>query len=95
MSCEIKISFAHGFAAYWTLVVATKTKKRSFYLGQDLKFCDRVLKMPTSYIIEMIGTNDIAEGTSGNKKLAKFICDTLKINGRNLHKFDSGQFCSE
>ncbi len=95
MSHEIKITLGDGISGYWTLIVGTKTKKRSFHLGQDFKFCDRVLKMRPSYIKEMIGENDIAEGTRGNKKLAKFICNTLKIDGRNLHKFDSNQFCSE
>ena len=71
MKAEIQISSSYGFDHNWTLVVSTAKKTKSFFLGQDVKFCSRVLGMDTSYIIQQIGTREIDNGTPGNKKLAK------------------------
>ncbi len=80
MKAEIKITTNYGFDHNWILVVSTAKKSKSFYLGQDVKFCSRILGMEPSYIIEQIGTREVDEGTIGNKKLAKFICEQLNLN---------------
>ena len=80
MKAQILISSSYGFDHNWTLVVSTPKKTRSFYLGQDVKFCQRVLGMDTSYVVSQIGTREIAEGTKGNTKLANFICKFFKSN---------------
>jgi len=54
MNAEINITSNYGFDHNWTLVVSTKTKTKSFYLGQDVKFCSRVLGMEPSYIVRQI-----------------------------------------
>lgn len=95
MKSEIKITSTYGFDHNWTLVVSTKKKTKSFYLGQDVKFCRRVLQMDTSYIIEKIGTRDINEGTKGNKKLAKFICETLKLDSKKIDKLEPWELCCQ
>ena len=95
MKAQILISSSYGFDHNWTLVVSTKTKTKSFYLGQDVKFCDRVLGMSPSYIISQIGTRNIGEGESGNTKLAKFICQTLGLNGRNIDKIEPWGLCCQ
>ena len=95
MKAEIKISSAYGFDYQWTLVVSTKTKTKSFYLGQDVKFCSRVLGMEPAYIIQQIGTREVEEGTPGNKKLAQFICKELKLNGRNIDKIEPWGLCAQ
>ena len=95
MKAEIKITSQYGFAYYWELIVSTPKKTKSFYLGQDVKFCNRVLGMETSYVISQIGTRVIDNGTKGNKKLAKFICQQLEINGRNIDKIESWSLCAE
>jgi hypothetical protein len=66
---------AYGFGHDWTLIV----KKQSFYLGQDVKFCSRVLGMSPSYVCENIGTNDL-RSDSARRKLAKFIVQSLGID---------------
>lgn len=66
---------AYGFGHDWTLIV----KKQSFYLGQDVKFCQRVLGMSPSYVCENIGTNDL-RSDSARRKLAKFIVQSLGID---------------
>ena len=88
MKAEIQISSSYGFDHNWTLVVSTAKKTKSFFLGQDVKFCSRVLGMEPSYIIQQIGTREVDNGTPGNKKLAKFICNELGLNGRNIDKVE-------
>jgi hypothetical protein len=95
MKAEIKISSNYGFDHNWTLVVSTPKKTKSFYLGQDVKFCNRVLEMDTSYVVQQIGTREIDNGTPGNKKLAKFICKELNLNGRNIDKIEPWGLCAE
>jgi|TARA_R110000868_G_scaffold352012_1_gene613241 hypothetical protein len=95
MNAEIKISSNYGFDHNWTLVVSTPKKTKSFYLGQDVKFCSRVLEMDTAYVVQQIGTREIDNGTPGNKKLAKFICKELNLNGRNIDKIEGWGLCAE
>ena len=95
MNAEIKISSNYGFDRNWTLIVSTAKKTKSFYLGQDVKFCSRVLGMDTAYVVEQIGTREIDNGTPGNKKLAKFICKELGLNDRNIDKIEPWGLCAE
>ena len=95
MKAEIKIGSNYGFDHNWTLVVSTPKKTKSFYLGQDVKFCHRVLEMEVRYVVSKIGTREISEGTPGNKKLAKFICNELGLNGRNIDKIEPWGLCAE
>ena len=77
----IIIETQYGFCHNWTLKVYGK----SFYLGQDIKFCSRVLGCEPSYIVEQIGSNDLSKETT-KKKLAKFIIDSLNLNRSNIKK---------
>ena len=95
MKAEIQISSSYGFDHNWTLVVSTAKKTKSFFLGQDVKFCSRVLGMEPSYIIQQIGTREIDNGTPGNKKLAKFILKELGLNGRNIDKIEPWGLCAQ
>jgi hypothetical protein len=95
MKAHILISSNYGFDHNWTLVISTTKKTKSFYLGQDVKFCDRVLGMSASYVVSQIGTREIAKGTKGNTKLAKFICNELGLNGRNIDKIESWGLCCQ
>ena len=95
MKAEIKISSNYGFDHNWTLIVSTPKKTKSFYLGQDVKFCSRVLEMDTAYVVKQIGTKEVGYGTPGNKKLGKFICNELGLNGRNIDKIEPWGLCAE
>jgi hypothetical protein len=95
MKAEIRITSNYGFDHNWTLIVSTPKKTKQFLLGQDVKFCNRVLGMDTSYVVEQIGTRVIDYGTRGNKKLAKFICDELGLNGRNIDKIEPWALCCQ
>ena len=72
-------NYGGGFVTHkWTL----KAYGKSFYLGQDAKFCDRVLGMSPRYIVQQIGSDDLRRDTT-RKKLAKFICGQLDITRTN------------
>jgi len=74
----------YGFGRNWSLLVKTPEHTKSFYLGQDVKFCSRVLGMEPRDVVEAIGTGEISEGQPGNKKLAEFICECLELNETNV-----------
>ena len=95
MKAIVKISNgSYGFGHDWTLEVSTTTTTKNFYLGQDSKFCNRVLNMTPRYVIACIGT-DRLDTDSGCKKLAKFICKELKINGHNFKKLQAWDLCCQ
>jgi hypothetical protein len=79
---------AYGFGHDWTLVV----KKQSFYLGQDVKFCQRVLGMSPSYVAENIGTNDL-RSANARRKLASFIVQSLGID--DFSSVDPWELCCQ
>ena len=92
MKARIVISNgSYGFGKTWTLVV---NEVEHFYLGQDVKFCSRVLGVSPSYIVESIGSGDI-EDVSVNKKLAKFIIDQLELTANKLNKLQSWELSAE
>ena len=92
MKATIKITRgSYGFGHDWTLEVEGV---KSFYLGQDVKFCSRVLGMSPSYIVAQIGSNDLGEETT-RTRLAKFILDSLCLSKAVLFKQESWSLCAE
>lgn len=95
MTSKINITRGdYGFGHNWTLEISTPKGTKAFYLGQDIKFCNRVLNMAPSYIINQIGTREIDNGTKGNTLLAKFICKELGINGWNFKRLKEWELCA-
>jgi hypothetical protein len=94
MKTKIEFTSTYGFDHNWILVCETPKQKRAFYLGQDVKFCNRVLGLTPRDIVEAIGTREITT-KQGNIKLAKFICKQLGINGKNMHKLQDWSICAE
>lgn len=88
---KIVITQHYGFAHYWTLIYRNKR----YHLGQDVKFCNRVLQMHPSDVVRSIGDNDLSNEKT-NKKLARFIVQTLKsqysIDFKNLQTWE---LCAE
>jgi len=84
---KIVITQHYGFAHYWTLIYRNKR----FYLGQDVKFCKRILQMEPRDVVRSIGDNDLTNEKTNNK-LARFIVKTLKerhlIDFKNLQPWD-------
>jgi len=87
---EIK-SGAYGFGKEWTLVI---NEMHHFYLGQDVKFCSRVLGLSPSYIVEQIGSNDVTE-PKVNSRLAKFIIKSLGLTSKKLKELQPWELSAE
>jgi hypothetical protein len=69
---KIIISSNYGFDHNWTLLI----KNKSFYLGQDVKFCHRILGISPREIVQQIGSAHIQD-EKVNRKLARFIVKQL------------------
>lgn len=73
---KIIVSSNYGFDHNWTLIVKSKNRYKSFYLGQDVKFCHRALSMSPREVVEQIGSANIMD-EKVNRKLARFIVKQL------------------
>ncbi len=84
----------YGFGYDWTLNVTTHNSSKSFYLGQDVKFCRRVLGMEPSYVVEQIGNNDL-RNVETQKKLGDFIIDTLGLTEVEIDTLQPWELCCQ
>jgi hypothetical protein len=86
---------SYGFGHTWSLVLTKRNgTSKSFYLGQDVKFCSRVLGMQPRYIVDQIGSGNITEPNI-NTKLANFIINSLGLNKTELFKQETWSLCAE
>lgn len=81
----------YGFGRNWTL----EYNKKQFYLGQDVKFCQRVLGFSPASIVKAIGTAEIDNETIGNKKLARFIVKELGLTKSNTKDLNTWELCAQ
>lgn len=81
---------SYGFGHTWTL----KAFGKSFYLGQDTKFCYRILRMEPRAVVNEIGSGDMSLEKT-RKNLAKFIVDHLGINRSNVKTLNAWDICAE
>ena len=84
----------YGFGYDWNLVVTTDNGRKSFYLGQDAKFCSRVLGLSPMEVINEIGTDDL--GTEENRNLlGQFIVDHLGLDEEKLESLSPWELCCQ
>lgn len=84
-----------GFVAHnWTLVSKHKGQVRQWHLGQDAKFCQRVLGMSPSYVAECIGDNDLRKPKT-RRRLAMFIMAQLRLTTKELKNFQAWQLSAD
>ena len=79
---------SYGFGHEWTLEAYTK----AYHLGQDVKFCTRVLGMAPMDVIHEIGSADI-QNDKVNKRLASFIVKQLGGRKRIIN-LNSWELCA-
>ncbi len=87
---KVLIRSSYGFDHNWTLCVDQK----EFYLGQDIKFCSRVLGMSPSYVVQQIGGSEL-EDPKINTRLAKFILKSLGLTKKKLMSMNTWDLCSQ
>lgn len=85
---------AYGFGYDWSLFVETPNGVKNFYLGQDVKFCRRILGMQPSEVVNEIGSNDL-RNPAVLKKLANFIIDKLGLNETEIDSLQSWELCCQ
>lgn len=94
MNATIRTSIGgYGFSHEWTLVVNNGEQTKEFYLGQDIKFCTRVLGMSPYEVVERIGTNDISDPDALDK-LGSLILDTLELD-ESIFDMQSWELCCQ
>ncbi len=94
---ESQVTFTpngYGFGYDWSLNVTTHNSSKSFYLGQDVKFCRRVLGMEPSYVVQQIGDNDLRNEET-QKKLGDFIIDTLGLTEVEIDTLQPWELCCQ
>ena len=87
---KVLITSSYGFDHNWTLCV----DKKEFYLGQDVKFCSRVLGMSPSYVVQQIGGSEL-EDPKVNMRLAKFILKSLGLTKKKLLTMSTWELCAQ
>lgn len=78
------------FSYDWTLV----SEGKEFFLGQDAKFCQRVLGMSGREVVQAIGSNDLTN-QSTLEKLAQFIASELGLNEEVLSSLEPWELCAQ
>ena len=81
---------AYGFGHDWTL----NAFGRTFYLGQDVKFCRRVLGMTGGQVASQIGTNDL-RGEEARENLAAFILEMFDLDETSIQNLQSWELCAQ
>jgi hypothetical protein len=92
---NIHVTFESGQFCYnWFLHITTKKGTKTFFLGQDSKFCSRVLGMSTSYVVEQIGGSDLRI-PKVQKSLGKFIVNTLELTEVQVDNLQTWELCCQ
>ena len=89
MTIEISVG-DYGFSHNWTLNVFGK----SFFLGQDVKFCKRVLGMEPWHVVEIIGDNDLILAET-RTALAEFIVTQLELDEDKVSNIEPWALCAQ
>ena len=86
MNINLSISTENygGFKVHnWLLHYENNGVSKDFWLGQDAKFCSRVLGLSPSYIVQCIGDNNL-DNEDTRTKLAWFIVNELGLTEQQL-----------
>jgi hypothetical protein len=94
MEGQIIFNERGDFGYDWNLVVTTPNTTKRFYLGQDAKFCSRVLGMRPGDITRQIGDNDLRK-VETQKKLGNFILNVLGITEEQIENLQEWELCCQ
>ena len=94
MESRIVVTRRGDFGHDWNLIVETNDGVKNFYLGQDVKFCSRVLGMSPSYVVQQIGTGDF-RNEENLKLLGNFISEQLGLVEESVNELQSWELCCQ
>ena len=95
MDCIVKLTpNEYGFGKDWNLQVTTMETSKTFYLGQDAKFCSKVLGIETKQVLNEIGEEKLKTKTS-LEKLGNFIVETLGLSEDEINQLQPWELCCQ
>lgn len=98
MKSEVIVKRREDFGHDWILVLEIKKNKiltrKSFNLGQDVKFCSRVLGMSPRDVVNEIGSGDFTKDKN-LKLLGKFISKRLGLSAKSIDKLNAWDLCCQ
>ena len=75
-----KVDYGGFIVHNWNLVVSNENgEQRNFFLGQDVKFCRRILGLHPRDVVKAIGSAEI-EDEDVSKRLGCFIIEHLELD---------------
>lgn len=89
--------YGYGFIVKWHLHLTfgkKNPKTKTFYLGQDVKFCTRVLGLSPYLVVQNIGGNDI-DNPQIRVNLANFIISHLGLTAKDLKSMQIWELSAE
>ena len=94
MESRVVVTPRGDFGHDWNLIVETDNGVRNFYLGQDVKFCSRVLGLTPRDIVNEIGTGDF-RNEENLKRLGNFISEQLGLVDESVEQLESWELCCQ
>ena len=94
MESRIVVTPRGDFGHDWNLIVETNDGVKNFYLGQDVKFCSRVLGLTPRDIVNEIGTGDF-RNEENLKLLGNFISEQLGLVEESVNELESWELCCQ
>ena len=94
MESRIVVTRRGDFGHDWNLIVETNDGVKNFYLGQDVKFCSRVLGLTPREIVHEIGTGDFTKDEN-LKLLGNFITEQLGLVEESVNELQSWELCCQ
>lgn len=94
MKSEVIVKRRENFGHDWILVLEAKKVRKSFYLGQDVKFCSRVLGMSPRDVVNEIGSGDFTKDNN-LKLLGKFISKRLELSSKSIDELGVWDLCCQ
>ena len=98
MKSEVIVKRREDFGHDWILVLEIKKNKiltrKSFYLGQAVKFCSRVVGMSSRDVVNENGSGDFTKDKN-LKLLGKFISKRLGLSAKSIDKLNVWDLCCQ
>ena len=94
MESRIVVTRRGDFGHDWNLIVETDNGVKNFYLGQDVKFCSRVLGLTPRDIVNEIGTGDF-RNEENLKLLGNFISEQLGLVDEQVQELQTWELCCQ
>ena len=94
MESKVIVTRRGDFGHDWNLIVETHNGIKNFYLGQDVKFCSRVLGLTPRDVVNEIGTGDFTK-EENLVLLGNFICQQLGLIDEQVESLQTWELCCQ